>query len=237
MLKDIFDRLFRQTASLSAAERDRLDAWRQQVAPASTTEFASIRCVVVDLETTGLDLRGDQLIAIGAVAVKGGQIDLNDSFEIILQQPAASDKNNILIHGIGGTAQTEGVPPAETLLSFLEFLGKDPLVAFHASFDEIMLKRALWRFLNVNFAHPWLDLAYLMPGLYPQLAQKYRALDDWALHFRIPNYARHNALADAHATAQLFLIALGQAAQQGLHRFSDLQDMEKAQRWASRSNV
>jgi len=30
--------------------------------------------------------------------------------EIILQQSRISDRDNILIHGIGGTAQAEGVP-------------------------------------------------------------------------------------------------------------------------------
>ena len=44
------------------------------------------RYVVVDVETSGLDLAGDSLIAIGAVAVNELALDLDDCFEIVLRQ-------------------------------------------------------------------------------------------------------------------------------------------------------
>ena len=90
-------------------------------------------------------------------------------------------------------------------LTFLEFLGKDPLIAFHVAFDESMISRALKTFLGFSFKHDWADLAYVAPALYPQLARRYRSLDDWMKLFRISNYARHNALADAFSTAELML--------------------------------
>jgi hypothetical protein len=48
------------------------------------------RCVVVDVETSGLDLARDSLIAIGAVAVNELALDLDDCFEIVLRQEKAS---------------------------------------------------------------------------------------------------------------------------------------------------
>jgi DNA polymerase-3 subunit epsilon len=225
-------RFFRRRPVLDQSSAERLAGWQRLPAPAGTT-LAESRLVVVDVETSGLNLASDRLIAIGAVAVNGGRIDLGDSFEIILQQPTVSERDNILIHGIGGTAQREGVPPAEALLRFLEYLGKDPLVAFHVTFDETMIRRALDRFLGLDFRHPWLDLAYVMPALYPALAPKYRALDEWAGHFGIRNYARHSALADALCTAQLFLVAVEQAKRGGALEFKSLQALEKAQRWIS----
>ena len=228
--------LFRAAPVLDNAEKERLEAWRHLKAPSLPEARASSRLVVVDVETTGLNLGSDKLIAIGAVAVTDGRIVFGDCFEIILQQQASSEKDNILIHGIGGTAQTEGVPPAEALLRFLEFLGKDPLVAFHVTFDETMIKRAIKRHLGFNFKHPWLDLAYVMPALNPPLAQRLRALDDWTSQFDIHNYARHNALADALSTAQLYQVALGQAGHKDIETYKGLQDLEKAQRWVSGSS-
>jgi len=232
---NLFTRLFFHAAPpvLGAAEKARLDAWRRLPEPTRSANLASSRFVVVDVETTGLNLRRDKLIAIGAVAVEYGRIGLGDSFEIILQQPASSDKDNILIHGIGGTAQTGGVPPVEALLRFLEFLGNAPLVAFHVTFDKTMIKRAIRRYLGFNFKHPWLDLAYVMPGLNPPLAHRLRALDDWTSHFDIQNYARHNALADALSTAQLYLVAQEQAGHKNIETYKGLQDLEKIQRWTS----
>lgn len=229
---NLFARFFNAAPVLGTAEKARLEAWRRLPTPVSP----SSRCVVVDVETTGLNLSRDKLIAIGAVAVDGGRIGLGDSFEIVLQQQASSNRDNILIHGIGGTAQTEGVPPVEALLRFLEFIGKDPLIAFHVAFDKTMIKRAIKHHLGFSFKHPWLDLAYVMPGLNPELAHRLRALDDWTDHFGIQNYARHNALADALSTAQLYLGALQQARHRRIESYNGLQDLEKIQHWHSRAH-
>jgi DNA polymerase-3 subunit epsilon len=213
----------------------RLAAW-QALSPASkTVRLDQNRFVVMDVETTGLSLTRDHLIAIGAVAVKEGRIDLDDSFEVVLQQEISSGKDNILIHGIGGTAQTGGTAPVEALLQFLEYLGRDPLIAFHVTFDETMTRRALKKTLVLNFRHTWIDLAYVMPALYPELARTYHALDDWVEHFHIPNFARHSALADSLATAQLFQVAMETAQKKGIKDLNSLIELEKAQRWVSRT--
>lgn len=211
----------------------RLGIWRAIPVASQSASVEHSRFVVVDVETTGLNLMQDKLISIGAVAVVNGKVALGDSFYVVLQQQAASEKGNILVHGIGSSAQLEGDPPVDALLSFLEYLGKSPLIAFHVTFDETMIKRALRDYLGVNFKHPWLDLAYVMPGLHPPLAKKYRALDDWTGHFNIRIDARHNALADALATAQLFQVAHSHAAEKNISGYAELRDLEKNQRWVS----
>ncbi|MFZ3019524.1 MAG: 3'-5' exonuclease [Gallionella sp.] len=226
-------RWFGSKPQLSQRQQQRLAAWQDSPRAALDQPVTQSRCVVVDVETSGLDLMRDKLISIGAVAVVNGKIALGDSFYVVLQQRAASDKSNILLHGIGKTEQLEGELPAEALLGFLEYLGKDPLVAFHVTFDETMIRRAMRDYLGLSFKHPWLDLAYVMPGLNQPLARKYRALDDWTGHFGIRIDARHNALADALATAQLLQLAHAQAGRKGISDYAGLRDLEKAQRWVS----
>jgi DNA polymerase-3 subunit epsilon len=218
-------------ASLSLEQSTRLQTWRDLPAGNTKDRWETARFVVVDVETSGLNLAKDRLIAIGAVAVVNGKIDLNDSFEVVLQQNAISSKENILIHGISGSVQANGKPPADALLDFLEFLGKAPLVAFHVTFDQTMLCRAMRDFLGFKFKNDWLDLAYVAPGLHPE--QRFHALDDWQTFFRIQNEARHNALADAVSTAQLLMILISVAAQQNIGNYAGLQSVEKNQRWVS----
>ena len=229
-------RLFGKKPQLSAEQAQRLAAW--QALPAADLAAASdvSRWVVVDVETSGLNMRTDRLIAIGAVAVDAGAIRLADSMEIVLQQSRISDRENILIHGIGGTAQAEGVPPVEALLSFLEFLGKSPLVAFHVAFDKTMIDRALKTWLGLNFNHAWADLAYVCPALYPELARSHRSLDNWMQRFEISNFARHSALADAVSTAELLLALREKLQAKRILNFKALRDLEKAQQmtqWTS----
>ncbi len=223
-------RLLGAKPELTPQQAARLAAWQTLPAPDLNAPHAASRYVVVDVETSGLNLAKDRLIAIGAVAIGEGQIQLADSMEIILRQDRISGHDNILIHGIGGTAQAEGVPPVEALLAFLEYLGKSPLLAFHVAFDQTMIERALKTFLGLKLNHPWADLAYLAPALYPDLARSHRSLDQWMGQFGISNYARHSALADALSTAELALSLRDRMGARQVGHFNAMRDLEKAQR-------
>ena len=213
----------------------RLEHWQQRCAAtgdaAGELRHAQARYVVADVETSGLDVRRDRLISIGAVAVKSGLIDPGDAFEVVLRQEQASDTRNILIHGIGGMQQREGMDPVTALLGFLEFLGNDALVAYHASFDEVMIGRAMSDVLGLDFRPPWIDLAWILPRLCPEIHDGLADLDLWLDAFGIPVLVRHNALADALATAQLLQLALPRAARAGAVTPRRLLEMEKARRW------
>jgi DNA polymerase III subunit epsilon len=184
-----------------------LARWRERLAggPAPDAE----RWVVLDVEASGLDPKRDRLLAVAAVALRpaGARplVDLGDSFELVLRQPGvpgeAADKPNILLHGIGLGAQRAGTDPATALQAFAAWVGRAPLLAFHASFDRTMIERACHRHLGRALPNPWLDLADLAPVLYPEV--KAHALDDWLAHFGIPCAVRHQAAADTLATAEL----------------------------------
>lgn len=227
-------RLLGRGVQLTSVQKLRLATWQALPRVALNLPLNGARCVVVDVETSGLNLWDDRLISIGAVAVVNGKIELGDSFYIVLQQATASCKENILLHGISGSAQSMGVPAPDALLAFLEYLRKDPLVAFHVTFDQTMIQRAMREYLGFSFKHPWSDMAYVMPALNPGLASRYRSLDDWNSHFEIHNDARHNALADALVTAQLFQVGMNQAGKKNISDFTGLRDLEKAQRWVNR---
>ncbi len=72
-----------------------------------------------------------------------------------------------------------------------------------------------------------------MPSLNPALARDHHSLDDWIGRFGIGIGERHNALADAVATAQLLQVARTQALKEDVTTFAGLRTLEKAQRWVS----
>jgi len=223
------DWFFPRRVALAPDLAQSLDAWRALPEPDTHELLAQARWVVVDVESTGLDMRRDRLISIGAVAVQGEMISFADSFDIVLKQDAVSPTANILVHGIGGTAQREGAPPAEALQRFLRYLGKSRLVAYHAAFDEAMIGHAMQAYLGFKFKRHALDLAYLAPALFPEVLPNPRALDDWLVRFGIRDFARHNALSDAYSTAQLLQVLLKQASLQGLQTCTQLHRLERAQ--------
>ncbi len=83
--------------------------------------------------------------------------------------------------------------------------------------------------LGLPFRHPWIDLAFLLPALFP--GTECRALDDWLRHFGLAGGERHRALGDAFATAQLLQIALVAADRVEMGDAAQLIAMQKAQRW------
>lgn len=179
--------------------------------------------------------RGDErLLAIGAVVVTNGLVRFDEVFSTLLRQDHASPTENILVHGIGGTMQIEAAEPAEALVSFLEFARKSPLVAFRADFDRVFVSRAAREVLDITPANAWLDLAQLAPCFFPEHAAGAQSLDDWMRIFGIENYARHEALADAVATAQLLQVVLARAAHSGATRWSALAAQARAQGWLER---
>lgn len=181
------------------------------------------RLVVVDVETTGLDLRRDRLLAIGAVVIEDGAIDLSQQFECTLQGAEGRLGASMLIHGIGPQAAAAGLAPEQALVAFLEFVGDSPLLAFHAGFDRHMLAAALRRTLGLRWRHPFLDVAELAPLLCPQASLDAGGLDAWLRHFGLQVAARHHASADAQVTAELLLILFSRARRQGLDSLAALE--------------
>ena len=215
--------------NVDGVQAERLIAWRKLPPANLVLPHARARYVVVDTETTGLDMRRDRVIAIGASAVSARWLPLSDCFATVLRQDKASTNANILIHGIGGQMQLSGIEPRTGMLDFLDYLGDAPLVAFRAEFDRTMLTRTLKSILGVPFHHPWIDLAFLLPALFH--GTECNTLEDWLGYFGIAPAARHQALSDAFATAQLLQIVLHAADRHGMGNAGLLIAMQKAQQW------
>ena len=224
-------RLLAGAPALDTAHAASLNAYRALPSVDLAAALSAMRFVVVDVETSGLDPASDRLIAIGAIAVEGRLVRFAERFESVLRQHRASATENILVHGIDGTTQVGAPEPAETLLAFLDFSRKSPLVAFHADFDRTFIEREMRKVLGVVPENPWLDLAHLVPALFPEHAATLHSLDDWTFHFGIANHARHDALADAVATAQLLQVAIARAEKSGEVRARDLVAQADAHRW------
>lgn len=181
-----------------------LDFLRRAAGPPSDDS----RWIVLDVESSGLDPSSDRLLAIAAVAVvhDGDRlaIDLGDSFEVVLRQDdAAVDKDNILVHGIGVGQQRRGVPAAEALAGFERWAGRSPRLGFHVAFDRALIERAARAALGSRSSHRWIDIEPLAAVTHPGVPA--RALDEWMTHFGIVCAQRHQAAADALATAELLL--------------------------------
>ena len=215
-----------------------MSLWRRLRSAGAKPAADAKRWVVVDVETSGLDIQHDRLLAIAAVGLRlEGEatpcIALSDSFEAVLRQGhSPADKPNILLHGIGVGEQRAGVPAAEVLAGFETWLADAPLIAFHAAFDQAMIQRTMKATFGRTLANPWLDLEPVADALVPEAGG--RALDDWLAHFGIDCAVRHQAAADTFATAELLLRLWPAARRQRCTSFAQWCGLAEQRRWLAK---
>jgi DNA polymerase III subunit epsilon len=208
-----------------------LKSWRASRIVRPLDPFVACEWTVLDTETSGLDVRSHTLLSIGAVRMAGTHVVMGRSFYREIRPERTSDVGNILVHGIGRGAQLLGEPPAKVLAAFMAFSGGRPLVAYNAPFDREMLESAVQRHLGIKWRPDWIDTADLVKAMFPADAMELKTLDDWMGRFGIEHYERHNALADALCTAQLFQILLSRASREGYITVADLRRAERNYEW------
>ena len=226
--------LARKKPSLNSTQQQRL-AQLTESAGLSEHPLRAQRWVVVDLETSGLNLNRDQVLSIGAMVIEDGAINLGQAFERTLLRTDNPLSPSVLLHGLGPSAIAAGSDPVDALLDFMEFVADSPLLAFHAPFDQHMLSRALKDSLGYRLQHPFMDVAALAPMLCPQVNVREAGLDYWIKHFNLQVEDRHNASADALATAELALILFSRLRAQGNDSPHALQ--QRLNQWQRRKQV
>ena len=188
---------------------------------AGDQRLSDCRLIVLDLETTGLNPAKDNVIAIGAVAIRHNSIDLGDQFDLILRRPELDISETVLIHGIGPEALTQGHETEDALLHLLEWMNGDPILAYHSAFDQKFLEKALKQTLGYTQPHTWLDVAEMLPAYFPNSKTGGKGLDNWADFFDLEVSARHHAAADAMVTAELTLAVINKAQKSGVTSLRD----------------
>ncbi len=211
---------FRKSPQLREADALRLATLPVYIA--SEQPLDQQRFVVVDLETSGLNTLKDKILSIGAVTIDQSAIALGRQFSCTLRRTNHAVSESVLIHQIPPSEVAAGVRPENALLSFIEYVGSSALLAFHASFDQRMLVREMDDAFAYPLRHAFYDVAEIAPLLYPEHGMRTPGLDDWVKFFNLQVLQRHNANADALVTAELMLILLKRAKQQGIHTLADL---------------
>ena len=200
--------------AVGGASEVRLQRWLALPAPQLALPHARARYVVVDREASRAGARGERLIAIGAAAVTRMELDLGGCFAAVLRQDRAGADADRPARGQGGQGQPAGIDSPRVMLDFLDYLGRAPLVAFDAAPTRRAVERAVKHILGVPLRRPWIDLAALLPTLFPNAGCA--TLGEWLGRCGLAAGARPGAIGDAFATAQLLQVALAEADRAGM---------------------
>ena len=160
--------------------------------------------VALDCETTGLNPRSDEIIAIGAVRIVGNRVLTSERLDLLVRPEHGVSAESIRVHRLREQDVQDGVPAEEAMRRLLHFIGARPLVGYYLEFDVAMLERILLPMAGVPLPQERIEVSALYHDFkFRQLRghEQDRNIDlrfDTLMHdLGLPRRDAHDALNDA----------------------------------------
>jgi DNA polymerase III subunit epsilon len=169
----------------------------------------------LDLETSGLKSRKHQILSVGMVPIRGGAIRWGENFYSLVRPEVWQDLAgaSIGVHQIL-PEELRGAPTLEDAVAEIaaRLAPGAALLVHHAPLDVRFLRKA-FRHTGRRWPRPALVDTRVLVSRLEQRQQRLdpyatplpRGLADLRDAFELPPFDSHHALADALATAELFL--------------------------------
>jgi DNA polymerase III subunit epsilon len=169
--------------------------------------WRAARFAVVDVETTGLDPRHDEVISFAAVPIEQARIVAGETVRGLVRPTVAPPGSSVEIHGLRAADLAAAPPPDEAFMPLVTALrGRIPVA--HAAWVERSFLRPRLRPLGYRLPRRVLDTALLWRALCIQRGEGDpgpRPLSEVARGLGLPVHRSHDAEGDALTTAQVFL--------------------------------
>ena len=165
--------------------------------------------VAFDCETTGLDVKRDDIITIAAVRIRGNRILTSERFEAVVRPEARMNIDAIKVHRLRQMDVAAGNRIQRIIPEFLHFVGGRPLVGYYVDFDVRMVDKDLLGLIGIELPNKLIEVSRLYyerkygdapPGTPVDLsfASILHDLD-------LPVLDQHDAFNDALMTAMMYV--------------------------------
>ena len=162
---------------------------------------------MVDVETTGLDRRADQVISVAAVPVSDGRIQAGGIVASLVASERPPSAESVRVHGIRAVDLVDAPPPVQVARALAPVVDGTVLVAHYAPVERAFLLPLLAqagvrppRLMADTEAMGRLWLAE-RDGQVPA----HLGLAELTAELGLPSHRPHDATGDALTTAQVFI--------------------------------
>ena len=170
------------------------------------SNWREINYCAIDLETTGLNFKTDEIISIGAVQVQSARVITEANYYREVRPKQDPTSTSIRIHGIRAVDLAGAAPIEAAMPEFANLLRGKVVIAHAAWIESAFLKEPLEN-LDLDYSKRLIDTA--------SLARTCEVVEDDIDHepslellartLNLPVYSPHHALGDALTTAIIFL--------------------------------
>lgn len=170
--------------------------------------------ISLDCETTGLNVRTDDIISIGAVRIHGKRILSSQRFEVLVQPQGTVSAESIRVHRLREADVACGIPVDIAMLQLLRFIGSRPLVGYFLEFDAAMINRAMKPLIGIKLPNRQIEVSAMYYDYKFKRLPSYKQHDNADIDLRfdtlmddlqLPRRDAHDALNDAVMAALAFI--------------------------------
>lgn len=212
-----------------------LRQYLDQSPPDPRTSLADLPLLAVDVETTGLDPRVDEVVSLGFLPVDGDRIMLGGARSMLVRPHEGAYEAGVgqsaTMHGITDDAVASGVSAVEALDAFFDALAGRVLLAHYTRMETGFLAELCERTYGVRPPFTVVDTLTLHHRiLRSQIDMGFTSdpapgeLRLWTARERygLPRYRAHNALTDALACAELYQAQVDELGTRGVATLREL---------------
>ena len=181
--------------------------------------------VILDTETTGLDVAADRIVSIGAVRMLGRIAYPHVTLDRLVAPGMPIPAPSTAVHGITDTMVAEAPSFADLHPDIVSFLTGCVLVGHNIGFDGALLRAECARRDLTWDDPPMLDTGHVAAALFPDMTDL--SLDAIAERVGVVTRGRHTALGDCLVTAEIFARLIALMADRGAVTFGDALDLAK----------
>ena len=177
--------------------------------PDAGTPLSDLEFVALDLETTGLSPRKNEIVSIGWTVIRDMKVIYGERGHILVRPNKEVTAESAVIHTLTDDALADAPPLCEALESVLPILAGRVLIAHYIKLEHSFLQRACKTCFKLPFEMPMVDtLALEHKNLLrhqDMVKEGTLRLDAVRSRYNLPRYKAHNAMLDAVAAGELFL--------------------------------
>ena len=168
--------------------------------PPNHTPLIALPALVLDLETTGLDVRNDRVVQIGAIDMLGVKQEQQPLLDQLVYPGISIPESSTNIHRIKDSDVINEPGFSDIADTLSNAIKNKVIIGQHIAFDLAILKREFARHNLVWHEPVYLDVSMLVGALKPGLLDV--SLESVTTFLGVNITDRHTALGDCMAAAQ-----------------------------------
>lgn len=181
--------------------------------------------ISLDIETTGLDSEKDQIVSIGLVQISNLGIKLESCWHQVIKTNEALPEKSVVIHKITDDEMAAGISLESAIEELLQRLKGKVVLVHNSNIEQGFINKACQKLYDTDFVMRVIDTQVLAKRSFERQNKSYKAnelrLFNLRKTYNMPPYKAHNALLDAIATAELFLVMVNNISSHNKAKLND----------------